>query len=94
MPFHTFSTFAPFTPLACPVLVLALAVLFTKLWVTDFSHGVARQLSHLGIDPGTSHRLGGSWFLQAVRRPRNLLWALLAGFAWIALVVAVGRLRG
>jgi len=40
-----------------------------------------------------SYKLGGAWALLAVRERRNLLWAVLAVIAWMALVVSLDLAR-
>ena len=80
-------------PFAGTVAVLALAVLFTRLWVNDTSAQAVRQLHVLGMRPGRNYKLGGAWARLAVRDRRNLLWAGLALVAWVALVVSLDAVR-
>ncbi len=84
---------AQLAPFAGTALVLALAVLFTRLWVNDTAAQAVRQLTVLGIRPGRSYKLGGAWVRIAVRDPRNFLWAGLALVAWVALVVSLDAVR-
>ena len=80
-------------PFAATILILALAVIFTRLWVNDTTSRAVRELHTLGIRPGRTYRLGGAWALHAVRERRNLLWAALAVIAWMALVVSLDLAR-
>ncbi len=69
--------------------VLLLAVALTRLWLKDTSSRALRQLYLLGMQPGRTYKLGGSWALVAVRDGRNLLLAILAVAAWIAVAVSI-----
>jgi hypothetical protein len=69
--------------------VLALAVVFTRLWVHDTASQALHELRVRGIDPGRTFKLGGAWALVAVRDRRNLLWALLAVCSWVATVYSL-----
>ncbi|HJW74966.1 MAG: hypothetical protein A2V77_16850 [Anaeromyxobacter sp. RBG_16_69_14] len=80
-------------PFAATILILALAVIFTRLWVNDTASRAVRELHTLGIQPGRTYKLGGAWALLAVRERRNLLWAVLAVIAWMALVVSLDLAR-
>ncbi len=89
----TVGTLVGIAPVAGPILVLALAVLFTRLWVSDTSAQAVRQLQVLGMRPGRQYKLGGAWTRAAVRDPRNVLWAGLALVAWVALIVSLDLAR-
>jgi hypothetical protein len=80
-------------PFAATILILALAVIFTRLWVNDTASRAVRELHTLGIRPGRTYKLGGAWTLLAVRERRNMLWAALAVIAWMALVVSLDLAR-
>ncbi len=80
-------------PFAATILILALAVIFTRLWVNDTASRAVRELRILGMRPGRNYKLGGAWVLLAVRDRRNLLWAVLAVLAWMALVVSLDHAR-
>ena len=80
-------------PFAGTVLVLALAVLFTRLWASDTAARAVRRLHALGMQPGRNYKLGASWAFAAARERRNLLWALLAIGAWTAFVVSLDLAR-
>ncbi len=87
------ATVSSLAPVAGSLLVLALAVLFTRLWVNDTASQAVRHLHMLGIRPGRHYKLGGAWARLAVRDRRNLLWGALALLAWIALVVTLDGVR-
>jgi hypothetical protein len=70
-------------PFAASLLVLALAIVFTRLWVNDTASLALRELRIRGIRPGQTYKLGSAWALVAVRDRRNLLWALLAVSSWV-----------
>ena len=80
-------------PFAATILVLALAVIFTRLWANDLASQAVHELHILGIRPGRTYRLGGAWALRAARDRRNLLWAVLGVVAWIAVVVSLDLAR-
>jgi hypothetical protein len=70
---------------------MALAIVFTCLWVNDTAARAVRELHGLGLRPGRSYKLGGAWALHAARERRNLLLALLSAAAWLAWVVALAH---
>ena len=47
----------------------------------------------LGVRPGRTYKLGGSWALRAARERGNLLLTLLAVAAWIAVVISLDLAR-
>ncbi len=80
-------------PFAATILVLALAIIFTRMWVIDTATQAVRELHTLGIRPGRTYKLGGAWTLLAAGERRNLLWAVLAVIAWMALLVSLDLAR-
>lgn len=78
---------------AAVLAVLALAVVFTRLWMNDVATKAAHDLRVLGMRPGRHYKLGGTWARVAARDPRNLLWAALALTGWIALVISLDAFR-
>jgi len=76
-------------PLAGIILLLALAVVLTRLWAHDTTTQALRELNALGMQPGRKYKLGSTWALLAARDRRNVRWAALALVAWVALIVAV-----
>jgi len=78
---------------AAALVAMALAIVFTGIWVNDTAARAVRELHVLGLRPGRTYTLGGAWALHAARDRRNLLWAVLAVFAWLACVVALHLAR-
>ncbi len=80
-------------PFAAAIMVLALTVIFTRLWVNDTEPRAVRELHTLGLRPGRTYTLGGTWALHAARERGNLLLAILAVAAWIAVVISLDVAR-
>jgi hypothetical protein len=78
-------------PFAIALVAMALAIVFTRLWVNDTAARAVRELRVLGLRPGHSYKLGGAWALHAARERGNLMWAALSAAAWVACVVAFAQ---
>ncbi len=85
--------FGLIAPFAATSLVLALALVFTRLWTNDTASYALRELHALGIRPGRTYKLGGSWAISAVRNRRNLILAIVAAAAWMAFAVSLNLAR-
>ena len=76
-------------PCAATIVVVAVAVALTRLWVNDTASRALRELRALGIRAGHSYKLGGAWTIHAARDRRNLMWAVLSAVAWLGSVVSL-----
>jgi hypothetical protein len=79
-------------PFAAAIMVLALTVIFTRLWVNGPESRAVRGYT-LGLRPGRTYTLGGAWALHAARKRGGLLLAVLAVAAWIAIVISLDVAR-
>jgi hypothetical protein len=81
-------------PLAATILVLALAVVFARLWVDDARSRLPRELYPLGSRAGRTGKPGGTWAVRAARvRGHVVILAILAIAAWIAVVTSLDSAR-
>jgi hypothetical protein len=81
-------------PLAAAILVLALAVVFARLWVNDACSRSPRD-HPLGSRAGRSGRVGEAWAFRAAHERGNvvIILAVLAIAAWIAVVTSLDAAR-